>query len=175
VESAWLASVGVGLLALLVLLIAFAVSLYNGLVRVRGDLAKAWSNIDVLLQQRHDELKGLVGLGRGAMDEERRLLEAVARLRSDYDLAPGSEGKTAVENELNRTLTLLWERYPALKTGELMRRIQGRLTALEDSIADRRTLFNDTAAIYNTHREKFPERLLAGLLGFRPHAFLEAG
>ena len=39
---------------------AYAVILYNGLVRLKHGVGKAWANIDVLLRQRHEELPKLV-------------------------------------------------------------------------------------------------------------------
>ena len=80
-------ALGVLLLAAAALGVAWAISLYNGLERVRGELRKAWSALDVLLQQRHDELAPLE-----------------AKLRADYDLAPTSAAKTDVENRLNLAL-----------------------------------------------------------------------
>jgi LemA protein len=171
-ESAW--AWGVAAVALLGLFAAFVVSLYNGLVRVRGEVRKAWGNIDVLLQRRHDELGALAELSRGAMDEERRALEAVAKLRGDYDRASTSGEKTEVENALNRALAGLWERHPRLRTDELTRRLQARITELENALADQRGFFNDTVTLYNTHLDAFPQKLLARPLGFAPHALLEA-
>jgi LemA protein len=167
-------AVGTGLFAAAALAVIFAISLYNGLVRVRGELGKAWSNIDVLLQQRHDELRALVDVSRAAMEQERRALEEVARLRGDYDLAPTSGEKTDVENRLNRALAGLWEAHPRLKTDAAMLQLQARITALENTIADRRTFFNDSVTIYNTYLDTFPQRLFARALGFAPHGLLEA-
>lgn len=173
-ESAFGWAVGGGLLALAGLAFIFLASLYNGLVRVRGEVAKAWGNIDVLLKQRHDELAALVELSRGAMEEERRALEAVARLRDEYERAPASGEKTEVENALNRALAGLWESHPRLKTDEIARRLQARLAELENVIADRRSFFNDSVTLHNSRLQAFPQRLFAGALGFAPHALLEA-
>lgn len=53
----------VALLVAVMLLVAWGVSLYNALVRLKHGVSKAWANIDVLLKQRHDELPKLVATG----------------------------------------------------------------------------------------------------------------
>ena len=140
---------GVLLFASAALAVAFAIRLYNGLGRVRGELRRAWSRIDVLLQQRHDELAAV---------------EEVARLRADYDLAPTSGEKTEVENRLNRALAGL---RPPLE-------LQARIAPLESAIAEQRTSFNGAVILYNAYLDTHPQRLFLKALGFTPHAPLEA-
>src|SRR5687768_1924258 len=79
-------------------LVAFLIGLYNSLVQVRNNVQKAWSNIDILLQQRHDELPNLVEVCKGYMTHERETLEKVTQLRSKFDAATTVEEKTALEN-----------------------------------------------------------------------------
>lgn len=64
---------------LLFLAAAYAVILYNGLVRLKHGVSKAWSNIDVLLHQRHQELPKLVETCKQYMQHERSTLEQVVR------------------------------------------------------------------------------------------------
>lgn len=47
-------------LVVLFLVAVYGVILYNGLVRLKHGVGKAWANIDVLLRQRHEELPKLV-------------------------------------------------------------------------------------------------------------------
>lgn len=155
-------------LAGLGLLVWFA-GLYNGLVHLRNNCDKAWSNIDVLLRQRHDELAKLVDAVGGYMRHEKGVLEAVTRLRQGYDDATDTEDKVRIENDLNQKLGQLrvnLEAYPDLKANEAVGRLQERISALEAQIADRRELFNDAVTVYNITVERFPEVLLAGVLGY---------
>lgn len=156
-------------------LAAFLVSLYNSLVQVRNNVQKAWSNIDILLQQRHDELPSLVEVCKGYMVHERETLEKVAQLRGRFDAAATVEDKTALENELNLFLLNLRgrvESYPDLKANANFLKLQDRITALESQIADRREFFNDSVNLYNIKIERFPELLFARLLGFARREFL---
>src|ERR1700735_3916783 len=66
-------------------LIAYVVGIYNSLVRVRNEVKLAWSNIDVLLVQRHEELPKLIEVCKGYMQHERGTLESVARARSSVE------------------------------------------------------------------------------------------
>ncbi|HBO9221933.1 TPA: LemA family protein, partial [Pseudomonas aeruginosa] len=66
----------------LLLLAGYAVVLYNGLVRLKHAVGKAWANIDVLLKQRHDELPKLVEACKQYMQHERATLERVIAARN---------------------------------------------------------------------------------------------
>jgi LemA protein len=157
-------------------LVAYGIALYNSLVEVRNNVDKAWKNIDVLLQQRHDELPKLVDATKGYLQHERALLERLTHLRTGYDQAASTDEKTRVENEINRQmgrLRVAWEAYPDLKSSPLFAQVLSRISALESSVADRRELFNDSVNIYNIRIARFPELVLAGGLGYARHAFLE--
>lgn len=148
---------------------------YNGLVQLRNEVDKAWSNIDVLLQQRHDELTKLVDAARGYMTHERELLESVTRLRAGYDAAAGSEQKVRIENELDQTLSrirLAFENYPDLKANQNVMHLQERVTGLESKIADRRETFNDAVNRHNVSIERVPDVLAARALGYTPRDLL---
>ena len=157
-----LALVGLGLAV-------WIVGVYNGLVHLRNNNEKAWSNIDVLLQQRHDELGQLVDAVRGYMKHEKGVLETVTKLRSGYDAAKDSEKKVRIENELNQQfagLQVSWERYPDLEANQGVMQLMQRISALEAGIADRRELFNDSVNVYNITIERFPDNLAAGVFGY---------
>ena len=72
----------VALVVVLFLLVAYLVNLYNGLVRLKHGVSKAWANIDVLLRQRHEELPKLVETCKQYMQHERNTLEAVITARN---------------------------------------------------------------------------------------------
>ena len=69
------------LLGLLAVMGVYLVTIYNNLVRLKHTVTKNWSNIDVLLKQRHDELPNLVETCKAYMKHERETLEAVMRAR----------------------------------------------------------------------------------------------
>jgi LemA protein len=130
----------------------------------------------VYLQQRHDELPKLIDCCKGYMTHEREVLDQLTKLRAGYDDARKLDDKVGIENALNKQmgrLRMVWESYPDLKASQNFLQVQGRVSALESSIADRRELFNDSVNIYNIQIARLPELILARLLSYKKHAFLE--
>ena len=167
------------ILALAVVLIAYVTGIYNGLVNLRENVKVAWANIDVLLKQRHDELPKLVETCKRYMQFEQDTLEKVMRARTSVSQASTSGNVAAVgaaEQQLRAGVGRLFavaENYPQLKTDETFKQLQGRITALEESIADRRELYNDQVNLNNIRVKVFPDVLIAQRFGFLPAQLLE--
>ncbi len=167
------------ILALAVATIVYFVGIYNGLVGLRENVKVAWANIDVLLKQRHDEIPKLVETCKRYMQFEQETLEKVMRARASVSQASTSGNVAAVgaaERQLRTGIGRLFavaENYPQLKTDETFRQLQGRITALEESIADRRELYNDQVNLNNIRVNVFPDALIAQRFGFRPAQLLE--
>ena len=60
----------------------YAVLIYNNLVTLKHQVTKSWSNIDVLLKQRHEELPKLVETCKQYMNFEQETLEKVMLARA---------------------------------------------------------------------------------------------
>lgn len=167
------------ILALSVALIAYFVGIYNGLVSLRENVKTAWANIDVLLKQRHDELPKLVETCKRYMQFEQETLEKVMRARASVSQASSSGNIAAVgaaEQQLRAGVGRLFavaENYPQLKSDETFKQLQSRITALEESIADRRELYNDQVNLNNIRVKVFPDVLIAERFGFLPAHLLE--
>lgn len=168
--------IGLGAVALLVAL--YGVSIYNRLVALRQASAKAWSNIDVLLVQRNEELPKLVETCRQHMRYEQETLGRVTQARSlamqaraGGDLAALGRAEASLQAGLGQLFALV-EQYPDLRASESFLHLHGRISGLENAIADRREFYNESANLYNTRIESFPELLLAALCGFRRCALL---
>ena len=151
-----------------------ALSSYNAVVALRQRIDKAWSNIGVVLKQRHDLLPNLVAAVRGLMAYERDVLTRVTELRAAYtptapipDQAATSEATSAAV----RSLFAVVERYPEIKAGTNVQDLQDQIERLEAMIADRRELYNDQVYRYNTRISQVPGALLAPLFGWRPREF----
>ena len=150
---------------------------YNAVVALRQRIDKAWSNIDVALKQRHDQLPNLVAAVRGAMAFEQDVLTEVARARAAYaPTAPIHE--QAVVSDLTssavRSLFAVVEDYPALKSQANVADLQDEIERLESMIADRRELFNDQVFRYNTRIGQVPGNVLAPFFGWAPREFFAA-
>jgi LemA protein len=167
------------ILALTAALIVYFVGIYNGLVGLRESVKVAWANIDVLLKQRHDELPKLVETCKRYMQFEQETLEKVMRARASVSQASTSGNVAAVgaaEQQLRVGVGRLFavaENYPQLKTDETFKQLQGRITALEESIADRRELYNDQVNLNNIRVKVFPDVLIAQKFGFPSAHLLE--
>lgn len=159
------------ILGLLVALAVYAIILFNGLIRLKHNIDRAWSNIDVLLKQRYDELPKLVSVCEGYMKHERAVLENVTRARSQLDNAGTGKEVMDANNAISQALRSLFavvENYPDLKADRAFRQLQSRVSQLEDQIADRRELYNDSVNLFNITIEQFPDVLLAGIMNLAP-------
>lgn len=161
--------------------VMLVVASYNRLVQLRHAVAKTWSNIDVLLKQRHEELPRLVEVCRRLMDYEREVLERVMRARAlahaaaeASDVKQVGNSETQMRTALHRLFAVV-ESYPDLKSDEAFHRLQARLSDLEDAIADRRKFYNDTVTAYNAGIALFPDVIFARLFAFRPAMLLQFG
>jgi len=149
----------------------YAVIVYNGLVRLQNEIGRAWANIDVLLKQRHDEVPNLVACVKGYMDHERQALEAVTQARAASMNAASIPQKAQADLLLTgalRSFFVVAERYPQLKADQNFLALQGRISELEERIADRREFFNDDVNTYNTRIAQLPEVFLARLMKLQP-------
>ncbi|MBM7061656.1 LemA family protein [Pseudomonas sp. UL073] len=161
------------LIVVLVLVAAYAVSLYNGLVRLKHGVSKAWANIDVLLKQRHEELPKLVETCKQYMQHERTTLErvivarnAVASAREQQDIGALGKAEGGLRAGLGQLFALA-ENYPELKANESFQHLQQRISGLENGIADRRELYNEAVNLNNVRIEQFPDVLVARLGAFK--------
>lgn len=143
----------------LIVLVAYVVGVYNMLVRLANNIDKAWSNIDVILKQRHDELPKLVEVCNSYMTHEQETLESVTNARPAYSAGVSIDDKAQAENQIVGALGKLFavaEQYPDLKAHQEFLAIQQRISALENTITDRREFYNDSVNLYNIAIEQIP-------------------
>jgi LemA protein len=155
---------------------ATGIGIYNNLVMIKNDIDKAWANIDVLLKQRHDELPKLIDTCKGYMKYEQGALESVTKARTSFMNASTIEEKTLAENRLVQGLKSLFavaENYPDLKANQGFIQLEGRISTLENAIADRREFFNESVNVYNIRIAQFPDLLVARMMGYVPKTLLE--
>lgn len=166
-------------LAVLLVAVLYVVTVYNGLVQLKHNVAKAWSNIDVLLKQRHDELPKLVEVCKQYMKYEQDTLEKVMKARSAVATARerGDVGALGpAETQLRLGLGSLFavaEAYPDLKANDNFQHLQSRISGLENAIADRREFYNDSVNLNNVRIEQFPDVIVARLFNFGSRPLLE--
>jgi LemA protein len=165
-------------LAVIVVVVLWAITVYNGLVAMRQRVNQSFADIDVQLKQRHDLIPNLVETVKGYATHERGTLEAVVQARNAAIAAPGLEQKVAAENMLTgalRQLFALSEAYPNLKANENFQQLQAELTDIENKLAAARRFFNNAVQEYNTGIQQFPAALFASIFGFHPQTFFDLG
>ena len=167
------------LLAVFVVLVFFSIFIYNNLVILKHSVSKSWSNIDVLLKQRHDELPKLVAVCKQYMQYEQETLEkitqarsAVMDARSDGDIKQLGQAESQLRLGLGHLFALA-ENYPELKANNSFQQLQGRITQLENGIADRREVYNEAVNLNNVRIEQFPDVIVARILNFKDFSLLE--
>lgn len=163
----------------IVVVLIYIIIIYNNLVSLKHNVSKAWSNIDVLLKQRHDELPKLVETCRQYMKFEQETLEKVMQARSSVATAQQAGDVSALgqaEGALRLGLGNLFavaEAYPDLKADETFSHLQSRITGLENAIADRREFYNESVNNNNVRIEQFPDVIIARFFNFKSHDLLE--
>ena len=166
--------IGLGVVvAFVLLLVVWAVSLNNRLVALQENVHSSWAQVETVLQRRYDLIPNLVSTVKGYAKHEKEVLEEVTRLRSQWGAAttPNEKVKAAgqLESSLARLL-LVAERYPDLKANEGFRDLQHELAGTENRITVERQRYNDAAKGYNTAVRQFPASLIAGMCGFSADA-----
>lgn len=168
------------ILVVIVLLVLWAIGIYNRLVQLRNQVNNAWSQIDVQLQRRYDLIPNLIEAVKGYMNYEKGTLDSVIAARNQAQAARAqlqqnggpTEGSLkelaaadmAVRGAVTNIMALA-ENYPQLRASENMQQLQEELSSTENKVAFARQAYNDNVMLYNTSQQTFPAVLVAGMLG----------
>ena len=174
-----MALLGIPLLALLGLVIvvaAWAIGVYNRLVKLKVRCEDAWASIDVQLKRRYDLIPNLIETVKGYASHERETLEAVIAARQAGISADTVQGQAQAENMITgalKSLFALSEAYPDLKANTNFGQLQEELSSTENKISFARQNYNGNVRGYNTRLESFPDNVLGGMFGFMRREFFE--
>ena len=158
-------------------LAGYAVIIFNSLVRLKNNIRKSWANIDDLLKQRNDELPNLVNAVKGYMKHEKKVLVELTKARASILNAQTLPQKARADGAITKALKTLFavsENYPVLRANENFMQLQGRISGLENEIADRREFYNDGVTNYNTRIQSFPDIMIAKMLSYSEEALFKA-
>lgn len=143
---------------------------YNALVGLKNQVDRAWSNIDVILKQRFDEIPSLIEVIEQFAKYEKDIVGKLVAARQNYVGAKSNsdkmEASASMSQALNQVLAI-GENYPELKSNNNFVQLQSRISALEESLSDRRELFNETVTNFNTRIAQIPYVFFAGALGYQ--------
>lgn len=175
-------------LALVAVVVIWAIAVYNRLVQLRNRIANAFGQIDVQLKRRYDLVPNLVEVARGYLAHEAATLEAVIKARGQAQgaaaaarAAPTSAGaigalavaEQALGGSLGR-LMMVAESYPELKADATMQSLSEELTSTENRLGFARQAYNDQVLDFNDQAAQFPAIVVARLLGFPTAPMLES-
>jgi LemA protein len=164
------------IVALVVLLIGYAVVTYNGLVSMRNRIENAWAQIDVQLKRRYDLIPHLVETVKGYAEHERGTLEEVVQARNMAMAAEGPQDQAAAENMITgalKSVFALSEAYPDLKANQNFLNLQEELTGTEGRIAYARQFYNDSVYSYNTKIQTVPANVIANQFKFTEREYFD--
>ncbi|WP_218016084.1 LemA family protein [Moraxella oblonga] len=173
-------------MALLIGLGMFFVIIYNGLIRLKNQVANGLSQIDVQLKRRHDLIPNLVNIAKRYMIHEEQVLVAITEARNIAQSMNGVKANlsdngelaklASAENTLSKALTAFYavvENYPELKADTTLKELSDEIKNTENRIGFARQFYNDSVMFYNNQREIFPNNIVANLFGFFPISQLE--
>ena len=164
--------------AIILIIVLWVVSLYNGLVRLRNRRQNAFADIDVQLRQRHDLVPQIVDTVKGYATHERELLTKITEARSAAMSATSINDKIAAEQQLSSVLQGLRvavENYPDLKANQNFLQLQNELSDIENKLAAARRFFNGATTEYNNAVESFPGNMIARNFGFSREVLFDLG
>lgn len=165
---------------IVIVLFGVFVVIYNTLIMLKNNVTKAWSNIDVLLEKRHDLIGKLVDTVKGYMKYERSVLTQLTAMRTSWTDVQNDnnvQNKIDTSNQITGTLKTLFadiENYPDLKADTTVLELQKALEQIENEIADRREFYNDTVNEYNIKIKVIPFNFFSGMLHYTAQPFFQA-
>lgn len=164
-------------LIVIVLLVIWVISIYNGLVKSRLKVDNAWSQIDVQLQRRFDLIPNFVETVKGYMTHEAETFEKIAALRTSWANSSTVGEKAKLDGELSgalKTIMAVSENYPELKANTNFSELSEELRNTENKISFSRQFYNDSVTMYNEKLAIFPSNIIAGMFNFKERELFAA-
>ena len=149
-------------------IISWFFTVYNGLIQVKENIKKSWANIDVLLMQRSDEIPKLIKVLKSFVKHEKKMFDNILDARTSYLGANSVSEKADADNQMSEALKSVFalsEAYPELGSNDNFLKLQERISGLENEIADRRELYNESVNNYNIRIQSLPDMFIAKTLG----------
>ena len=174
--NSWLVAGGIAL-AVVVLLVLWYVSIYNGLIRMNENVNGKWAQVETQYQRRVDLIPNIVATVEGARDFEKSTLLEITALRSQWQTASTVNQRVETANQLESAISkllLITENYPELKTNANFLSLQDELANTENKVAVERGRYNDAVNVFNARIKTIPASIVAGNLGYKDRSYFEA-
>lgn len=166
------------LISLLIVLSVYVIAIYNGIIRHRNVIDKAFASIDVMLKKRHELIPNLVNAVKGYMNYEKNTLQEIVELRNsanNKDLPSGQ--MLMIENAITQSIGKILVRvedYPDLKASENFLQLQQALNEAEEQLSASRRFYNAAVTQYNNSIQVFPNNMIAHRFGFAKRPVFES-
>lgn len=163
-------------LAIVLIIVAIVIVLFNSLIVARNRINNAWSQIDVQLKKRTDLVPNLVETVKGYAKHEKAIFSQITQARTAMTNAKTIAEKAVASDILGKALKSLFalaESTPQLKANENFLQLQEELSGIEGKIAFARQFYNDSVLDYNNKIHTFPGNMVAGILGFKEREYFE--
>lgn len=167
----------IGIAVVIVLVILYGWSTYNGLVSNREAVNSQWAQVETQYQRRIDLIPNLVETVKGIMKQEQSIFGQLAAARANYAGAKTVESKVAAANEVESSfgrLLAIMENYPQLKSADNVQTLMVQLEGTENRVSVERKRFNDMIQSYNLSTKKFPSSIIASMFGFTEKSYFES-
>lgn len=174
------------ILGIVAVVAVWAISGYNGLVKLDENANKTWANVQSAYQRRSDLIPNLVNTVKGYAEHEQKTLQEVVEARSkatsiniDASTATPEQMKAWIEAQqevgsaLGRLIAVS-ESYPTLRANENFMELQTQLEGTENRIKTERDRYNEAVQSFNVKIRRFPTNIVASIFGFERRAMFEA-
>ncbi len=154
--------------------IAYFMGIYNSFIRLKNNIDKSFKDIDIILQQRHDELTKLMSTVKSYKNFEKSTLENITKLRSSIGQSVSDTNKA--DNMMTQTLKSIFavaENYPELKADKQYQQLSNAISKNEETLSDRREFYNATVNTYNIRLQQIPDVIIARMLGYQKQELLK--
>ncbi|MGH9325385.1 MAG: LemA family protein [Terriglobia bacterium] len=172
--------VAIVVIAIIVVLVSISVYLSRmarNLKRLQNNLDRDWIDIDKLLQQRSNQLPRIIQICRSYLPDEKAALKAVSEARSAYRKAATVQDKASADAGVTQALHQLFaeaKNSPPLESNNTFVQLQTDLMEIEETLAERRDLFNEDVQQFNSRLQRIPGKWMRGRAHVRPRPLFEA-
>ena len=161
---------------LLAIFVGIAIYTFNNIVKASNNNYEAFSNIDVILKKRFDLIPNLENIVKGYTNYEKNTLEDITEIRTKLSEKMTVSDRQKAEDKFSAVIKDVFvsvENYPELKASDNFLAFQDALVKIEEDIEMARRYYNGTTREYNSLIQKFPNNILATVLGYKKRAFFE--
>lgn len=149
---------------------------YNSLVTSRNAVDNSWSKVESDYQRRLDLIDNYVSVAKGAQKQEVKVFGQIADARKQYNSAQTTDQKAQAASQIEsiNIVPRLQEAYPELKSNQTLNNLATEIASTENSIRDKRNVYNDTVTNYNNNVSRFPKSIFAGMFNFEKRTLFKA-